>query len=56
VGKYRRLTLASAVVFERNVSDLGKKGKKGKKGKSSRRHFCACEQHAARGSMRCGTI
>jgi len=53
VGKYRRLTLASAVVFERNVSDLGKKGKKGK---SSRRHFCACEQHAARGSMRCGTI
>lgn len=50
-GKYRRLTLTSAAVFERNVSDLGKEGKK----EGARRHFYASEQHAARGRT-CGAV
>lgn len=38
----------SAVVFERKVSDL-RKGKK----EGARRHFCACEQHAAHDHVWC---
>lgn len=52
-AKYRRLTLASAVVlvFERNVSDLGKEGKK--KGRCTSallrsRAACRTWQHAVR--------